>query len=88
MASESAATATICNFITVFIGGAFCLVVAVLPARRRLLPVAETGCIIPHRRVYPIMTGPAQHIQEKTAVCDDVFQDASSKTHGQPSLTL
>jgi hypothetical protein len=52
MTSEGAATATICTFIKVFIGGAFCLVVAVLPARRRL-PCSETGCIIPHRRVSP-----------------------------------
>jgi hypothetical protein len=88
MASESAATATICNFITVFIGGAFCLVVAVLPARRRLLPVAKRDALSLTGAFHPIMTGPAQHIQEKTAVCDDVFQDASSKTHGQPSLTL
>src|ERR1700732_1517093 len=35
MPSERAASATICNFFAVFISGAFCLVVVVLPARRR-----------------------------------------------------
>jgi hypothetical protein len=56
---------TICTFITVFIGGGFSLVVAVLPARRRLLPVAKRDELSLTGVFHRIMTGPAQHIQEK-----------------------
>jgi hypothetical protein len=54
-----------------------------------ITPGGETGCIIPHRRVSPDHERPGPtYSRKKTTVCDDVFQDASSKTHGQPSLTL
>jgi hypothetical protein len=65
MTSEGAATATICTFTTVFIGGAFCLVAAVLPARRRLPPVAKRDALPVTGVFHRIMSGPAQHIQEK-----------------------
>jgi hypothetical protein len=47
-------------------GGAFCLVVAVLPARRRLLPVAKRDASSLTGVFHRIMSGPAQHIQEKS----------------------